>query len=40
MNKGSKKVLTRNGFKIEGKFKSEAIYRGRRVNTFWLGKIL
>tara|TARA_B100000886_G_C20347848_1_gene459504 strand:- start:74 stop:595 length:522 start_codon:yes stop_codon:yes gene_type:complete len=40
MNKGSKKVLTRNGFKIEGKFKSEVIYKGRRVNTFWLGKIL
>ena len=40
MNKGSKKVLTKNGFKIEGKFKSEAIYKGKRVDTFWYGKIL
>ncbi len=40
MNKGSKKVLTKNGFKIEGKFKSEAIYKGKRVDTFWFGKIL
>ena len=40
MNKGSKKVLTKNGFKIEGKFKSEAIHKGKRVDTFWYGKIL
>ena len=40
MNIGSKKVLTKNGFKIEGKFQSEIIYNGKRYNTYWFGKIL
>ena len=40
MNIGSKKVLTKNGFKIEGKFKSEIIYKGKRFNSYWFGKIL
>ena len=40
MNIGSKKVLIKNGFKIEGKFKSEIIYKGKRFNVYWFGKIL
>ena len=40
MNIGSKKVLMKNGFKIEGKFKSEIIYKGKRFNSYLLGKIL
>ena len=39
-NIGSKKVLIKNGFKIEGKFKSEIIYKGKRFNVYWFGKIL
>ena len=40
MNIGSKKILMRNGFKIEGKFKSEIIYKGKRFISYWFGKIL
>ena len=40
MNIGSKKVLIKNGFKIEGKFKSEIIYNKKRYNSYWFGKIL
>ncbi len=40
MNTGSKKVLMKNGFKVEGKFRSEIIFRGKRVDSFWLGKTL
>ena len=40
MNIGSKKVLMNNGFKIEGKLKSEIIYKGKRFNSYWFGKIL
>ena len=40
MNIGSKKVLIKNGFKIEGKFKSEIIYKGKRFIVYWFGKIL
>ena len=40
MNIGSKKVLMKNGFKIEGKFKSEIIYKGKRFISYWFGKIL
>ena len=40
MNKGSKKVLKKNGFKIEGKFKSEVKYNNKRYSTHWYGKIL
>jgi len=40
MNKGSKKVLEKDGFKIEGIFKSEVKYNNRRYSTHWYGKIL
>ena len=39
-NIGSEKVLIKNGFKIEGKFKSEIIYKGKRFIVYWFGKIL
>ena len=40
MNIGSKKVLEKNNFKLEGKMKSEVIYKGKRYNLYWFGKIL
>ncbi len=40
MNYRSKKVLTKNGFKIEGKFKSEIVFKNKRFNSYWFGKIL
>ena len=40
MNIGSKKVLEKNNFKLEGKMKSEIIYKGKRYNRYWFGKIL
>ena len=40
MNIGSKKVLEKNGFKIEGKFKSELIFKNKRVDHYFFGKIL
>ena len=40
MNIGSKKVLEKNNFKLEGKMKSEIIYKGKRYNSYWFGKIL
>jgi len=40
MNIGSKKVLEKNNFKLEGKFKSEIVYKGKRYNLYWFGKIL
>ena len=40
MNIGSKKVLERNIFKLEGKFKSEIVYKRKRCNIYWFGKIL
>jgi ribosomal-protein-alanine N-acetyltransferase len=40
MNHGSKKVLENNGFKIEGKFKSEIIFNKKRYSSYWYGKIL
>ena len=40
MNIGSKKVLEKNKFKLEGKMKSEIIYKGKRYNCYWFGKIL
>ena len=40
MNIGSKKVLEKNNFKLEGKFKSEIVYKGKRYNSYWFGKIL
>jgi RimJ/RimL family protein N-acetyltransferase len=40
MNKGSKKVLEKNGFIQEGKLKSEVLYNKRRYSNYWYGKIL
>ena len=40
MNVGSKKVLKKNGFKVEGRLKSEYLYKGRRFNTFLMGKLI
>ena len=40
MNIGSKKVLEKNGFKFEGKFKSERIIKNKRVDHYFFGKIL
>ena len=40
MNIGSKKVLEKNNFKLEGKMKSEIIYKSKRYNSYWFGKIL
>jgi len=40
MNKGSKKVLEKNGFILEGKLKSEVLYNKRRYSNYWYGKIL
>jgi RimJ/RimL family protein N-acetyltransferase len=40
MNIGSKKVLINNGFKIEGTFKSELVYKKKRFDLIWFGKLL
>jgi ribosomal-protein-alanine N-acetyltransferase len=40
MNIGSKKVLEKNNFKIEGKMKSEVIYKSKRYDSYLFGKIL
>mgnify|MGYP006097580315 FL=1 len=40
MNHGSKKVLKKNGFKLEGTFLSEIIYKKKRYKRYWMGKIL
>jgi RimJ/RimL family protein N-acetyltransferase len=40
MNKGSKKVLEKNGFILEGEFKSEVIYNKKRYSNYWYGKTL
>ncbi len=40
MNIGSKKVLTKNGFKIEGIFRSEIIFNKKRYNSYWFGRLL
>ena len=39
-NIGSIKVLIKNGFKLEGKLKSEILYRGKRYAAHLFGKIL
>ena len=39
-NYGSVKVLKKNGFKLEGKFKSEKIFKKKRVTYNWYGKLL
>lgn len=40
INIGSKKVLKKNNFKLEGTMKSEIAYKGKRYNSYWFGKIL
>lgn len=40
MNIGSKKVLEKNNFKLEGKMESEIFYKGKRYNSYWFGKVL
>ena len=40
MNKYSKKVLEKNGFILEGEFKSEVIYNKKRYSNYWYGKTL
>ena len=40
MNIGSRKVLEKNNFKLEGKFRSALVYKSKRYNLFWFGKIL
>ena len=39
-NIGSKKVLIKNNFKLEGKLQSELIYNGKRINHNLFGKVL
>ena len=39
-NLASQKVLKKNGFEIEGRFKFEKVYKGRRYTYFEYGKIL
>ena len=39
-NIGSKKVLEKNKFKLEGKLESEFIYKKKRVAQFLFGRIL
>ena len=40
MNHRSKAVLQNNKFKLEGIFKSQIIFRGKRYKHFWYGLIL
>lgn len=40
MNIGSKKVLEKNNFKLEGKMKSEIVQEGKRYDLYWFGRIL
>ena len=40
INKGSEKVLKKNGFKIEGKLKSELIFNKKRYSHCLYGKVL
>jgi RimJ/RimL family protein N-acetyltransferase len=40
VNIGSKKVLEKNNFKLEGKMKSEIILKRKRCNYDWFGKVL
>tara|TARA_B100000795_G_C22717446_1_gene406054 strand:- start:388 stop:906 length:519 start_codon:yes stop_codon:yes gene_type:complete len=39
-NIGSKNVLIKNNFKLEGKLQSELIYNGKRINHSLFGKVL
>ena len=40
MNIGSKKILEKNNFKLEGIMKSEIVYKGKRYKSYLFGKIL
>ena len=40
MNIGSKKVLVKNGFKLEGKLRSDIVFKKKRFDTYLFGKIL
>jgi len=40
INKGSEKVLKKNGFKIEGILKSQIINKKKRIDSIIMGKIL
>ena len=40
MNTASKKILEKNSFKLEGKLKSEIVYKRKRYNLYLFGKIL
>lgn len=40
LNIGSKKVLIKNGFKIEGILKSEVLYKRKRYDIYLLGKVI
>ena len=39
-NKGSRKVLIKNNFKLEGIFKSQRIIKNKRFDSYWYGKII
>ncbi len=38
-NIGSMKVLEKNGFKLEGKFRKYEYHRGRLCDTYFYGKV-
>ena len=40
MNIGSKKVLEKNNFKLEGKLRLDIIYKGKRYNSYVFGKLI
>lgn len=40
MNAGSKIVLKKNNFKLEGKLKSQILHRGKRYDLYCYGKII
>jgi [ribosomal protein S5]-alanine N-acetyltransferase len=40
LNKGSRKVLKNNGFKIEGKLYSSIVYKSKRYSAYIMGLIL
>ena len=40
INRGSEKVLKNNGFKIEGKFKSEIVFRSKRYDKYYYGRVI
>ena len=40
MNIGSKKVLIKNGFKVEGRLKSAVIFKKKRYASYIFGKVI